>query len=125
MKECLILSFILIVMIFYLIYLTYQYDFDCNKNNIKSNIEKWEDIQLNPAFPVSSSCKNSGIDMDKASRTCFSNGYKLEDDKYQCSCQCTRKCKNPLPATTKTPQSTTVGVGYRINHYPWFIPFTK
>ncbi len=112
-------------MIFYLIYLTYKYDFDCNKNNINSNIEKWEDIQLNPAFPVSSSCKNSGIDVDKASRTCFSNGYKLEDDKYQCSCQCTRKCKNPLPATTKTPQSTPVGVGYRINHYPWFIPFTK
>jgi len=129
MKECLILSFILIVMIFYLIYLTYQYDFDCNKsnieNNINSNIEKWEDIQLNPSFPVSSSCKNSGIDMDKASRTCFSNGYKLEDDKYQCSCQCTRKCKNPLPLKTETPQETPLGVGYRINHYPWFIPFTK
>ncbi len=119
MKECLILSLILMIMIFYLIYLTYQYD--CNKNNI----EKWEDIQLNPAFPVSSSCKNSGIDIDKASRTCFSNGYKLEDDKYQCSCQCTRKCKNPLPATTETPQSTSGGVGYRINYYPWFISFTK
>lgn len=119
MKECLILSLILIVMIFYLIYLTYQYDCNCNK----SNIENWEDIQLNPAFPVSSSCKNSGIDVDKASRTCFSNGYKLEDDKYQCLCQCSRKCKNPsTPSPSETPQSTPVGVGYRINYYPWFIP---
>ena len=124
MKECLILSLILIIMIFYLIYLTYQSDCNQNQNNQKGNLEKWEDIKLNSAYPMTTSCDNSNIDINdkKTTKTCFSNGYKLEDDKYQCLCQCSKKCPTSTKST-KTPEPQNLGLGYRINSYPWFVKY--
>ena len=123
MKECLILSLILIIMIFYLIYLTYHCD--CNQNqNQNHQLEKWEDIKLNSAYPMTTNCNNSNIDINdkKTTKTCFSNGYKLEDNKYQCLCQCSKKCPKPTKST-ETDQLTKSGFGYRINSYPWFVKY--
>ena len=119
MKECLILSLILIIMIFYLIYLTYH----CNQNQ-NHKLEKWEDIKLNSAYPMMTSCDNSNIDINdkKTTKTCFSNGYKLEDDKYQCLCQCSKKCPKPTKST-ETDEQTKSGFGFRINSYPWFVKY--
>jgi len=121
MKECLILSLILIIMIFYLIYLTYQSD--CNQNE-NGNLEKWEDIKLNSSYPMTTSCNNSNIDINdkKTTKMCFSNGYKLEDDKYQCLCQCSKKCPTPTQSN-KINEQKNLGFGYRINSYPWFVKY--
>ncbi len=113
-------------MIFYLIYLTYQCE--CNQNqNQKINLEKWEDIKLNSAYPMMTSCNDSNIDVNdkKTTKTCFSNGYKLEDDKYQCLCQCSKKCPTPTQTTqpTKTIEQKRFGIGYKINSYPWFVKY--
>ena len=51
-------------------------------------------------------------------------GCKLEDDKQECIFQCKTK-----PTCKTTPTSTPIkyphGIGYRINYYPWFVPYSS
>ena len=62
--------------------------------------------------------------MDKAKRTEFSNGFKLEDEKTQCLCECkTKKKCNTLSTPTPISTNNESAMGYRINYYPWFIPY--
>ena len=52
----------------------------------------------------------------------LADGFKMEDAKNQCVCQCVKKEK-VNPNATSSPQLTGLGLGYKINQYPWFIPF--
>lgn len=117
MNICTILGILLLCLIGYIVYIN---------NNKKEN---WADIELDSYSPKYDSLYYSGLDMDKAKRTEFSNGFKLEDEKTQCLCECKTKqnCKSNSKNTSPTeiPTEDKSAMGYRINYYPWFIPYNN
>jgi hypothetical protein len=58
--------------------------------------------------------KFSGLNITK-----LSNGFHLEDGNTKCVCQCSRKCKSPTSTSAPT---VNLGIGTKINYYPWFVP---
>jgi hypothetical protein len=117
MNNGYVLGILLIILIILLVYL----------NTNEKNIEKWDDVRFNSYLPILSNNQRSvlDMDMDKAKRTEFSNGYKIEDDHNECIFQCKKKstCK-PTP-TTSSQNPKRMGIGYRINYYPWFVPYSS
>ncbi len=126
MNGCTILGILLIMLIGYIVYKN-----DPNINIIskesKETKEKWGDVKLDSYSPKYDDLYYSGLDYDKTKRTNFENGFKLEDDKTQCLCECKTK-KSCGPSTTTAPTfdgSSESEMGYRINYYPWFIPYER
>ncbi len=125
MKDCTIIGILLIILIGYIVYKN-----DPNMGN-KVNKEKWGDVKLDSYSPKYDDLYYSGLDYDKTKRTNFENGFKLEDDKTQCLCECkTKRACDSSPTTMPTPTPKTTSeseensvMGYRINYYPWFIPY--
>jgi hypothetical protein len=120
MNICSIIGILLLFLICYIVYV--------NNNSIlpKYKKENWADIELDSYSPKYDSLYYSGLDMDKAKKTEFSNGFKLEDNNTQCLCECKtkKKCKNEsTPTPTSMIQQDNSAMGYRINYYPWFIPY--
>ena len=121
MKICTILGILLLFLICYIVYVNNNN----NNNNVLPNYKKenWADVELDSYSPKYDSLYYSGLDMDKARKTDFSNGFKLEDDKTQCLCECkTKKNCNGNRGSTPTTTPDHSSMGYRINYYPWFIP---
>lgn len=121
MNICTILGILLLCLICYIVYVN-----NINNNGILPNYKKenWVDVELDSYSPKYDSLYYSGLDMDKAKKTDFSNGFKLEDEKTQCLCECkTKKNCNASSSPTPTPQEDHSTMGYRINYYPWFIPY--
>jgi hypothetical protein len=113
---CFILSLIIIITIFIVIKQQQQ---NQQINKIK---EQWLDVNMNSFAPMFDTLKFSGLNITK-----LSNGFHLEDDNTKCVCQCSRKCIQPTASpTTTTPTSSVqppnLGMGTRINYYPWFLP---
>lgn len=105
---CFILSLTIIILIFIVI-----------KQNETKNKEQWLDVNMNSFAPMFDTLKFSGLNITK-----LSNGFNLEDDNTKCVCQCSRKCTKPITSPTSTPSIPTsnLGIGARINYYPWFVP---
>jgi hypothetical protein len=123
MNGCTILGILLIMLIGYIVYKN-----DPNSNIIrKESREKLEDVKLDSHSPKYDDLYYSGLDYDKTKRTNFENGFKLEDDKTQCLCECkTKKTCDSSPTSIPTPNSSSESeMGYRINYYPWFIPYER
>ena len=127
MNGCTILGILLIMLIGYIVYKN-----DPNSNIIrkesKESKEKWSDVKLDSYSPKYDDLYYSGLDYDKTKRTNFENGFKLEDNKTQCLCECkTKKTCSSSPTSIPTPDSLSEKseMGYRINYYPWFIPYER
>jgi hypothetical protein len=97
-------------MIIIAIFITIKYQQNLNK-------EQWLDVNMNSFAPMFDTLKFSGLNVSK-----FANGFHLEDDNTKCVCQCNRKCKPPVSPSTASSSTVNVGIGTRINYYPWFVP---
>jgi hypothetical protein len=110
---CFILSLTIIILIFIVIK---------QKQDETKNKEQWLDVNMNSFAPMFDTLKFSGLNITK-----LSNGFHLEDDNTKCVCQCSRKCIKPITSSTSTSStpSPNLGIGTRINYYPWFVPNIK
>jgi hypothetical protein len=98
-------------------------------NNQIVTLEKWSNLESdscsnNDVSPMYAGCDgfNCPLDKRKTKRAFYDDGYKMEDDRYQCLCKCTRKCSptpNPTPDEKKETKSR---MGERLPFYPWFSP---
>ena len=118
---CFILSLTIIILIFIVIKQQQQQQ-QKQKQQVNQIKEQWLDVNMNSFAPMFDTLKFSGLNITK-----LSNGFHLEDDNTKCVCQCSRKCIQPTASpTTATPTSSTqplnLGMGTRINYYPWFLP---
>jgi hypothetical protein len=113
---CFILSLTIIIAIFIVIKQQQQ---NQQVNKIK---EQWLDVNMNSFAPMFDTLKFSGLNITK-----LSNGFNLEDNNTKCVCQCNRKCNQPIstPASASSSQTANLGIGSRINYYPWFVPNVK
>lgn len=103
-----------------------------------STIEKWANMNDDE---YSSSCPNDNesnsnlyagcdgfncpLDKRKTKRSFYDDGYKMEDDRYQCLCKCTRKCNS---SPTSSPDNKNgkdnkkgLNMGERLPFHPWFV----
>lgn len=114
---CFILSLTIIILIFIVIKQQQNQNQNQQVNRIK---ERWLDVNMNSFAPMFDTLKFSGLNITK-----LSNGFHLEDNDTKCVCQCSRKCKPSTTTPTPTSASTStsnLGMGRRINYYPWFLP---
>jgi hypothetical protein len=107
----------------------------CDKNAseptqpIQTTIEKWSNMDDScpneDNSPLYAGCNgfNCPLDKRKTKRAFYDDGYKMEDDRYQCLCKCTRKC-NPSTNSSKNNKEdkTKHHMGKRLPFHPWFAP---
>jgi hypothetical protein len=122
-----ILGLVLILVIAIIIFIL-----SCNQSNEIINptptIEKWSNMDdtcpNDDNSPLYAGCNgfNCPLDKRKTKRAFYDDGYKLEDDRYQCLCKCTRKC-NPQSGSSnnnKNKNKKKHRIGERLAVYPWF-----
>jgi hypothetical protein len=104
----------------------------CNKQSVNPtpSIEKWSNLDEQECHDDSDSVLYGGcdgfncpLDKRKTKRAFYDDGYKMEDDRYQCLCKCTRKC-NPYSDSKENKNNNDKnkkGMGKRLAVYPWFV----
>ncbi len=134
-----ILGLFLILLIAIAIFLLSCYK-QSNNPTPTPTIENWSNMDGSDNSQYSSVCPNDNdssanlyagcdgfncpLDKRKTKRAFYDDGYKMEDDRYQCLCKCTRKC-NPSPAPTSSSDkanTTKNRMGKRLPFHPWFVP---
>lgn len=117
---CFILSLTIIIAIF--IVIKQQQQNQQQNQQVNRIKEQWLDVNMNSFAPMFDTLKFSGLNITK-----LSNGFNLEDNDTKCVCQCSRKCNQPTatPVSTSSSSTANLGIGSRINYYPWFVPNVK